>query len=419
MTQKMTKELLTAIQEIKAKPGQRLLVVSDIHGHRSRLVRLLDKMNYGGNDILIIVGDLIEKGPESLGTVQYVMEFCGRRPVYVSMGNVEQYRLHLLWKLLEAEEADHASRQAFDGYLHWAEQYWKSSLFQEMLGQLGVSVSQVTPENVAEHMSAVMDHFKKEIGFLWSRPTILTAGKYLFVHGGIPTEELASLEGTDPVPYLKNDNFLSQGYSFQEHTLVVGHWPTGLYRSEEENLSPLFDRERRILCIDGGCGLKYAGQLNGIMIPDCNADIEEIAWTYCDDFPPVRATTPQKPRKAGLHVQYFDSAVEILGEDAVSGAEGAQSGKTDTPVGEDVPDGTKGFEKMVLVRQLSSGKEFKAPLAWIKRWDDGRLHCSDYCDSELEVKQGEELSVILRTEKDGCYVKNSRGEIGWYRGSVT
>lgn len=53
----------TTIERIGAAPGQRLLVVSDIHGQRDWLERLLDKMEYGGDDILVIIGDLVEKGP--------------------------------------------------------------------------------------------------------------------------------------------------------------------------------------------------------------------------------------------------------------------------------------------------------------------------------------------------------------------
>ena len=45
-------------------------MVSDVHGHFNHLVQLLRKMEYGGDDILVIVGDLIEKGPESLRVVQ-------------------------------------------------------------------------------------------------------------------------------------------------------------------------------------------------------------------------------------------------------------------------------------------------------------------------------------------------------------
>lgn len=403
----MTKEIRTTIQKIEAGPGQRLLVVSDIHGHLNRLIRLLEKMNYGGNDILIIVGDLIEKGPESLRVVQYVMDLERQHPVYVSMGNVEQYRLQLLWRLLHSEastgdagKAAEKERQEFAGYLHWAEKYWGNCLFQEMLADLGISVSQVTAENVLEHMSKVTEHFKNEIEFLWSRPTIMTAGEYLFVHGGVPTDDLSLLAETDAIPYLKNNDFWNQGYSFKRYTVVVGHWPTGLYRPNEENLSPLFDGERRIICIDGGCGLKYAGQLNGIMIPDGSAKMEEITWTWYDDFKTVTALDAQSVRAAGVHVQYFDSEVEVLKKyDSLTG-------------------GGENTGEMVHVRQVSSGKEFDAPLAWVHRWDDGRLHCSDYCDERLKVEPGEKLSVILQTEKDGLYVKNSQGKIGWYKGAI-
>jgi len=65
------REMLTAVEKIEAAPGQRILVVSDVHGHFNHLVQLLRKLEYGGDDILVIVGDLIEKGPESLRAVLY------------------------------------------------------------------------------------------------------------------------------------------------------------------------------------------------------------------------------------------------------------------------------------------------------------------------------------------------------------
>lgn len=94
----MAHRIKTTIQEIAAKPGQRLLVISDVHGHPDRLIQLLRQMDYGGEDILVLVGDLIEKGPESLRVVQYVMDLARRHPVYVSMGNVD------LWRLLKVDD---------------------------------------------------------------------------------------------------------------------------------------------------------------------------------------------------------------------------------------------------------------------------------------------------------------------------
>lgn len=207
----MEGEILTKIQKIEAEPGQRLLVVSDIHGHLNRLVQLLKKMNYDGDDILIIVGDLIDKGPESLRVVQYVMDLCRQHPVYVSMGNVEHYRLQVLRRAMQEGNSADASVRELTEYLHWSAEAWGSSLFQEMLSDIGVQIHRVTSENIVEYMSQVQEQFQEELDFLRSRPGILTAGDYLFVHGGVPTDDLTALEGQPAAQYLKNDNFWNQG----------------------------------------------------------------------------------------------------------------------------------------------------------------------------------------------------------------
>ena len=71
----------TTIQTIKAAPGQRIIAVSDVHGHLNHLIQLLKKINYSGDDILVIVGDIVDKGPDSLRTLQYVMELAKRESV--------------------------------------------------------------------------------------------------------------------------------------------------------------------------------------------------------------------------------------------------------------------------------------------------------------------------------------------------
>lgn len=40
-------EILTSIRQIRPAPDQRLLVVSDVHGHLQWLKELLKKMDYG------------------------------------------------------------------------------------------------------------------------------------------------------------------------------------------------------------------------------------------------------------------------------------------------------------------------------------------------------------------------------------
>ncbi len=378
----MAHQIKTSIQHIPAEPGQRILAVSDIHGHPDRLFQLLRQLHYEKNDILVIVGDLIEKGPESLRVVQYVMDLARQHPVYVSMGNVD------LGRILKADNDSPEGVADWAGFLHWAERTWGGSLFSEMLADMGISLDQVTGERAAEYRSRMLEQFQEELEFLWSRPTILTAGKYIFVHGGIPTEDVQSLAGTDPQPYLKNDDYYHQGYTFRDHIVVTGHWPTCLYRADREDVSPLFDRERGILCIDGGNSLKRSGQLNGIIIPDSQADMEDISWAGYDGAPRVEALEGQEGRAAGLHIQYFASEVEQLSQDGDMGE----------------------------WRQLSSGKTFSGPMKWTYRDDKGVLHYSDYADTVLSVSPGDQLSVIEQT-RSGYYCKKN-GLAGWYQGKA-
>lgn len=59
----------------KDRRAGRLIVVGDVHGMKEELIRLLDKVSFRKKkDHLILVGDLITKGPDSLGVVNLAME---------------------------------------------------------------------------------------------------------------------------------------------------------------------------------------------------------------------------------------------------------------------------------------------------------------------------------------------------------
>ena len=80
------------IEHMEIERGKRILVTSDIHGHLSYLKKVLEKAHFSDEDILIIIGDIIEKGPESLKTLRYVMELCKRGNVIALLGNVDAWR---------------------------------------------------------------------------------------------------------------------------------------------------------------------------------------------------------------------------------------------------------------------------------------------------------------------------------------
>jgi len=74
---------------------QRTIIVGDVHGCRRELEQLLDRIRFSSGDRLIFVGDLIARGPDSLG----VLDVARRTGALIVRGNHEQ-------KLLDWHEDD-------------------------------------------------------------------------------------------------------------------------------------------------------------------------------------------------------------------------------------------------------------------------------------------------------------------------
>ena len=87
----MTVEPTTTYHRIPRDPARRHLVVGDIHGRFNTLIELLDKANYKpDNDIVVSVGDLVDRGPRSVE----VVEFFASADRYAVRGNHEQMVLN-------------------------------------------------------------------------------------------------------------------------------------------------------------------------------------------------------------------------------------------------------------------------------------------------------------------------------------
>lgn len=394
----------TVIQKIQPKPGQRIIAMSDIHGHPDYMLQLLRKLHYDGDDILVIAGDLVDKGPDSLQTVRYIMDLYSKNQVYVSEGNVDEHRMHIL------RDESPGWEQRFSDFVHWVQNLWHCGLIPDMLTGLGLSPENVTPENASVYRQRLLEHYAPEIEFLRQRPTILDMGSYIFVHGGIPTDDLDSLRDTDRHQWLKNDRFLEQGCRFSR-CVVTGHWPACLYRHEEQNLNPFFDYERRIICMDGGCGIKTAGQLNALIFPDKDAPMENITWDSYDGAPLVTALESQKAKPFSLYIQYLDNKVERLEEKGSDDKDSEEKSPEEKDLAEKSPEEIGG---LVLCRHISSGKKLRIPACYLYQSDNGTWHTEDYSDGELDVAPGDTLSAMYCCDS-GCYGKKN-GVLAWYRG---
>ena len=273
------------VRPIPFPQSGRLLAVSDVHGNLPWLKGLLDKVGFTPDDALVLVGDLVEKGPDSLATLRYVMELSQTHTVHALCGNCDNLAVDFV------DQNAGLGRDFFRGYLS----VWKErSLITQMAMEIGAPVS--SPEDLPALRAALRERFAPELDFLRGLPTILTAPGYVFVHGGVPSYD--HMEELDAWKCMKNDDFLSQGHAFPRYC-VVGHWPVTLYRTGRPCCEPLVCRDRKIISIDGGCVLQADGQLNALILPPKG---EDITWCSYDDLPVRRALDGQAESADPAHL---------------------------------------------------------------------------------------------------------------------
>ncbi len=351
--------------------GRRVLAISDIHGNLAFLKELLRAAGYTGADILVLVGDLVEKGPDSLAVLRYVMELSERNAVYALRGNCDDLAARLLERTWEPVPAF---------FHHYLEVWQDRSLLVQMARDTGADLRE--PEDLPELRRRVKERLAPEYRFLTGMPDILETPEYLFVHGGVPREE--GLEGLSAYACLKNDNFLPQGCAFRRWC-VVGHWPVTLYNPRIPAAAPLFEAQRHIVSIDGGCVLKLDGQLNALELPE--APGRPFAWYSYDGLPTAPALDAQAEFAASVNIRWGRSQVEVLEEGPL----------------------------LSRCRHLETGRELDILTEFLYPKGEG-VCCEDSTDYRPAVEPGELLTVVRRLP-DRALVKKD-GATGWYFGRL-
>ncbi|NLB33918.1 MAG: hypothetical protein GX818_09185 [Tissierellia bacterium] len=170
--------------------------------------------------MLFIIGDIIEKGPESLKTLRYVMDICKKYMVYTLIGNVDA------WRLTMFEDGDAESNEELLDYIIFMKERWGGCFFSDMCDELNFCIS--APSDIPEAKQRIRKSFNEEFEFLRSLPIIIETQNFIFVHGGLPTDDIDSLVGDDAFNVLKIDAFIKKNLYFPKY-VIVGHWPVTLY----------------------------------------------------------------------------------------------------------------------------------------------------------------------------------------------
>lgn len=349
--------------------GRRIIVISDIHANLPYFKALLEKVNFCDNDILILDGDFLEKGEDSLGTLRYIMELSKRGNVHALCGNCDS------WAEIIDGETYFVPPRLLKYML-----FRKSGICWDMFREMGIEITE--DADLEPYMPQLADRFKAEWDFLGSIPQIIETPHYIFVHGGIKPD--VPMEEQMAGDCMKFDNFLSCGYSFDKW-VIVGHWPVMLYLDDHVCANPIFDYEHHIISIDGGCVLKDDGQLNALIIPyEGSEDFSFIAY---DPFPVRTVKDYQKKGKKSYYIRWGDNEVKVLSR----GEEFSRCRHIRT-----------GYEMDILTKYLFS--------------DEDICKVNDSTDLILELHSGDEVSVIEETSRG--YLVKHKGTSGWYFGEL-
>jgi serine/threonine protein phosphatase 1 len=194
--------------------ASRLLAIGDVHGYRLKLEALMEKVRPTAEDQVVFLGDLIDRGPDSRGVIDFVLDFCRQHPQTVVLrGNHEDLLLRCL------DEPTKLALYLRNGGSATIQSYGGSSYLNFM--------------------------HPAHLEFLRSRPLFHQAGSFLFVHAGLrPKVPLGNQEEMDLL-WIRHE-FLNSDFDWGP-VVVTGHTP---------QRDPV-NRAKRIVLDTGVCYPEY------------------------------------------------------------------------------------------------------------------------------------------------------------------
>lgn len=267
---------------------RRTIVTSDLHGDLDGFLALLRQTAPGPEDALVIVGDILEKGTQSLGLLQAVMGLSRTGNVFVLAGNNDL--LFAEWGRGQATDED---------VLHYLHTRYCSVVL-EMARALGLGWD--TPAELRTLKAAIWEAYAPELAFLEQLPHILETKHATFVHAGL---QPGPLTAQDLDYCLTAKAFGSQTHRFGK-PVIVGHWPASNYRSPIVSVEPCWNRDTQVLSIDGGNQLNRWGRINYLILRGA-----QIKFGGLDHYPKVRALEDQAASADPLTLEFPRTLVEI------------------------------------------------------------------------------------------------------------
>lgn len=223
-------------------PMQDVFAIADIHGHYNELVKL---MEYHNNELILFLGDFINRGNQSLDVLKIVMELVKQNKAIAIIGNHEELFLDFLKHPLLAK-----------AYMLGV----GSKTIQSLIGK--------TPDDNTDAIliaDKINEMYPDIIDFLENLPIYIEMEEYLFVHAGInPNLSHWSNSTESDMTWIREEFF--QVSNNTNKKIIFGHTPT--FKIRDNNDLSLWQSGDGLFCIDGGIG--FEKQLIGLYISEFN-----------------------------------------------------------------------------------------------------------------------------------------------------
>ena len=352
--------MIASVKNLDLKNYKRTIVLSDIHGDYEGFINVLNEIHFSNDDYLIIVGDILEKGKNSLKLLRKVMNMNNCTLV---LGNNDT--LFSDWKSGFVQPSD----------MIWYMNSREHSIFLEMANELNLEYQ--TEEDLKILEEQVFKTYPNEINFLNNCPYIVDTEDYIFVHAGIDPNKELNEQDTDTC--ISAPAFSNTKYKF-EKIVIVGHWPASNYSKEKINVNSYYNNSNNILSIDGGNSMKSWQQINYLIIE--NNVIKYQSYDRCEK---IKCLEKQDESKDPISLIFPNTYIEIKEK----------------------------YELNSLCYIPYIDRELMIDNKRIYEYKR-KTYCSDFTTYHLGVHENEIVSYC-RQEDDGILIKKD-GIVGLYKG---
>lgn len=215
-----------------------IYVMSDLHGAYEKYLEMLEKINFSDDDTLYVIGDVIDRGQDSIKILQDMMN---RYNVYPILGNHELMAITVLKQLMVQITSDNAetylTESIMQSYIDWTFNGGNTTLqeFQKLTNEQKYDIISYLEEFTPYETIDINDK------------------TYILVHAGLnnfnPRKKLKSYSLYE-LTCIRPD-YEKQYFKDSNIFIVCGHTPTPLISGKTE----IYHSHNNI-CIDCGATFK-------------------------------------------------------------------------------------------------------------------------------------------------------------------